>query len=281
MTARLLGHSAFAFAALAAVSMARAQDEPPDPPLILPDLRGAAASPRPGDPPTDLDVPGTTVQPGAGETLIAPGSRQVPAEVDVPGGPEALDAIDASIMPDSPATETSEAADGSPTPDTPAVPNPFFSVGLESLEATRLAPLFTPSRTAPSVEPEPEPEAAPVEAEVAVESEPTPPELKLIGIVRAGSEEVAILSDPSTAEVQRLRPGEEVQGWTLRIVDTQTVELKSGDQSHTLTMFTEYPATGQLPPTMPDPESENVEDWTGEEQNGYGEAPPGEEPSAE
>jgi general secretion pathway protein N len=125
-------------------------------------------------------------------------------------------------------------------PASPAAPNPFFSLTLEALEATRSAPLFTPSRTAPATEPPPEPEPIPVATEP-VETEPTPPTLQLVGIVVAGQEEVAILSDAASGEVIRLHPGEEHQGWKLKILDGQSVELSNGEESQKLSMFTEFP----------------------------------------
>ncbi|MBA3517304.1 MAG: hypothetical protein H0T75_06625 [Rhizobiales bacterium] len=278
MKARLLGLAAVALAGLAFVSLAKAQDELPEAPLILPELRGATAAPEPADAPMSIDVPDAATEQEAGETPVTQESPEAPADLDAPGTEADLDAIEASIMPDASMDDLPQSPDAPAETDAAAAPNPFFSPSLESLEATRSAPLFTPSRTAPQSEPEPEPDVAPVETEVAVEAEATPPDVKLIGIVKAGSEEVAILSDTATAEVQRLRPGEEVQGWTVRIVDTRTVELKSGEQRHTLTMFTDYPATGQ-PPTPADPESENYGEWNGEESGGYDEAPPPDEPS--
>jgi general secretion pathway protein N len=129
----------------------------------------------------------------------------------------------------------------------PASPNPLHSLRLEGLESTRKLPLFTPARTPPVVEapPEPPPEPEAVEPEVVEEPPPEPPTLKLIGIVMTAAEQVALLSDEATGEVKRLRPGEDYDGWTLKIVDSRTVELANADQRHTLTMFTEY---GDPPP---------------------------------
>jgi general secretion pathway protein N len=131
----------------------------------------------------------------------------------------------------------------------PASPNPLHSLRLEGLESTRNLPLFTTTRTPPVVEatPEPPPEPEAVEPEVVEEPPPEPPALKLIGIVMTAAEQVALLSDEATGEVQRLRPGEDYDGWTLKIVDSRTVELANAEQRHTLTMFTEY---GDPPPQV-------------------------------
>jgi hypothetical protein len=45
--------------------------------------------------------------------------------------------------------------------------------------------------------------------------------------------------------VQRIRPGDDFQGWTVSIIDSRTVELESQGSSQTLTMFT---GTGEEAP---------------------------------
>lgn len=128
-------------------------------------------------------------------------------------------------------------------------PNPLAGLDLENLKATRELPLFTPSRTAPvveaTIEPQPEPETPEPEAPVETPSEPPP--LRLIGVVMTGSEQVAILSNEGTGEVQRLRPGETYEDWTLQIVDTRTVAFENGDQSHTFKMFEPGSQPGFVP----------------------------------
>lgn len=121
-------------------------------------------------------------------------------------------------------------------------PNPLSNLSLDTLTATRSAPLFTASRTAPEVAqeapppPPPEPEPPP--------PPPEPPDLQLIGVVMSQSQQVALLSDAGSGEVHRLKPGEDYEGWTVKIVDPRTVELKNGDQSKTLTMFAEFKNAG-------------------------------------
>ncbi len=135
-----------------------------------------------------------------------------------------------------------EAAPAEPDEAAPpgASPNPLSSLDLESLSATRELPLFTPSRTPPLVEepPPPEPEPEPVEPEIVEEADPEPPPLELIGIVVTEAEQVVLLMDQSTGEVQRIRPGDEFEGWTVSIIDSRTVELESEGNFQTLTMFT-------------------------------------------
>src|SRR5689334_11965223 len=135
--------------------------------------------------------------------IVVPGTEQPPATEAPATGPE------------QPAPEEAPAAEQSPTDEAPSGdpslvnPNPLSGLTLESLEATRSAPLFTPSRTAPAVE------APPVEEETVaqpVETTPTeepPPQLSLIGIILTDTTQLALLRDPSTNEVHRLASGEQ------------------------------------------------------------------------
>ncbi len=118
--------------------------------------------------------------------------------------------------------------------------NPLAGLSLEALEATRSAPLFTPSRTAPPPVSEGEPEV------VAAPPPPPPPapSFKLIGLVMSGTTEFALLRDRSSGEIFRAVPGEELGGWSVVIIDERTLELRSGDQVERLTMFEEFEAVG-------------------------------------
>lgn len=124
-------------------------------------------------------------------------------------------------------------------------PNPLSGLALESLEATRSLPLFTPSRTAPSVE-EPVAEVEPEPVEEVVEPEQGPPPLQLVGIVMTGESGTALLLDPGSNEVHRLATGEEYEGWSVKIVDSRSVELRSGDRVQGLKMFETFTS----PPPM-------------------------------
>jgi hypothetical protein len=135
--------------------------------------------------------------------------------------------------------------------------NPLSGLELESLEATRELPLFTPSRKAPVV-----PEPAPVEVATAPPPPapppppPSPPPLQLIGVIQTGSTDIALLRDRGSSEVIRLSTGEEYDGWSIRFVDSRTVEFQNGDQTAILTMFDQFEAVsdangfgaGGLPP---------------------------------
>jgi hypothetical protein len=120
--------------------------------------------------------------------------------------------------------------------------------------------LFTPSRTAPTVDApvvEEEVVAAPVEPPP--DPEEPPPPIELIGIVLAGANETAIIRNPITDEILRLASGEEIENWALKIVDARSIELRRGDRVHELKMFESFPAP---PPPSPiatgEPYDENM-----------------------
>ena len=146
-------------------------------------------------------------------------------------------------------------AEPAPPPEPPPLPanaNPLSALDLDSLTATRELPLFTPSRTPAVVEAEPDFEPEPAfEAELE-ETDPEPPPLELIGIVVTDAEQVVLLLDQSNGEVQRIRPGDDFQGWTVSIIDSRTVELQSEGSSQTLTMFTGTGEEAAPPDTFED-----------------------------
>jgi hypothetical protein len=131
--------------------------------------------------------------------------------------------------------------------------NPLSGLTLDSLEATRSLPLFTPSRTPPPV-PEPEPVAAVVAPPPDPPlPPPSPPPLDLIGIVATGSTQFALLRDQGTGEIHRIDAGDDYDGWSIEFVDSRTVALRNGDQTQTLTMFDEFvaPQPGAFMPGLP------------------------------
>lgn len=151
-------------------------------------------------------------------------------------------------------------------------PNPLSGLDMEALSATRTLPLFTPSRTAPVV-PEPIAEVEPEPAPVEPEPEQPPPPLQLVGIVLTASAQTALLRDPSSNEVHRIRPGEDYEGWKLSILDASSVEFRSGERVEGLKMFESFP-------TPPDAHLDEFEMETPRRQNRIA-APPGEPPQEE
>lgn len=188
-------------------------------------------------------VAGDAGAPPAGETMPqlpageAP-AGEAPVGEDAPAGKDGNAGEDATATPPETGSPIAPAAGGAGAIN----PNPLATLKLDALEATRSAPLFTPSRTAPEVAVE---AAPPPPAEPEPPPPPEPPQLQLIGVVMSNAQQVALLSDPGGGEVHRLKPGEDYEGWTLKIIDPRTVELKNGDQTQKLTMFSEFKAPGQ------------------------------------
>ena len=118
--------------------------------------------------------------------------------------------------------------------------NPLSSLDLESLDATRSLPLFTPSRSPPPVVEEPEV----VIVDPPPPPPPSPPDLDLVGVVASGSTELALLRDRNTGEVHRLSAGEEYAGWAIIFVDARTVEFRNGEHAQKLTMFDNFGTFG-------------------------------------
>jgi hypothetical protein len=136
--------------------------------------------------------------------------------------------------------------------------NPLSALDLESLGATRTMPLFTPTRSPPAVQ-EPVAEPVFVEPQIVVAPEPVPPALRLVGLVVTDSEQMALLADPATGMVHRLRAGDSYEGWILTIVDGRTVAFSNEGREHLLTMFEQFdgPTAAQPggdPLVVPEPE---------------------------
>ncbi len=115
-------------------------------------------------------------------------------------------------------------------------PNPLSSLSLDSLTATRALPLFTPSRTPPAPPPEVQVEEPEPVAEQ-VDPEQPPPSVQLIGIVLTDATQTVLLRDPASNEVHRLTDGGDLQGWAVKIIDSRSVELRSGERVQGLKMF--------------------------------------------
>jgi hypothetical protein len=141
------------------------------------------------------------------------------------------------------ALDASTAQDAGGDAPAASILNPLASLALDSLEATRSLPLFTPTRAPPFV---PEPEVAVVASPSPPPppAPPAPPALVLVGLVATGSAQFALLRDVANGEVVRLSAGDEYEGWSIEFVDARTVGLRNGDQTETLTMFGEFEAIG-------------------------------------
>ncbi|MFG1286880.1 hypothetical protein [Xanthobacter versatilis] len=140
--------------------------------------------------------------------------------------------LDAPIPPAGPVqVRTAEDGNGAAGPGRPQASaprgNPLWSLPLERLEATRVRPIFSPSRRPPAaveVPPPPAP-AAPVAAA------PARPRVTLIGTVVGLGDAYGIFLDPVSNAVVRLRTGESFEGWALRSVSVRDALMQNGRNS--------------------------------------------------
>jgi hypothetical protein len=115
--------------------------------------------------------------------------------------------------------------------------NPLWRIPLSALTATRDRPLFSVSRRPPAlaVQLAPPPPQAPNPAPAAL-APPERPALKLIGTIVSPTTGVAMLRDPATRAVTRLREGEATSGWRLKTVKLRSVIVEKGEQSVILSL---------------------------------------------
>ena len=131
--------------------------------------------------------------------------------------------------------------------------NPLSKIPLSALTVTRERPLFSVSRRPPALaiqtiaQPVQDPAPAP----------PAPPErpaLKLIGTILSPATSVALLRDPATQAVTRLRVGEATSGWRVKTVSLRSVVVEKGEQSAILGLPEPRDAPGEQPwPNSPPP----------------------------
>ena len=131
--------------------------------------------------------------------------------------------------------------------------NPLSKIPLSALTATRERPLFSASRRPPALaiqtiaQPVQDPAPAPP-------APPEPPPLKLIGTILSPATSVALLRDPGTQAVTRLRVGEATFGWRVKTVSLRSVVVEKGEQSAILGLPEPRDAPGELPsPNSPPP----------------------------
>jgi general secretion pathway protein N len=131
--------------------------------------------------------------------------------------------------------------------------NPLSKIPLSALTATRERPLFSASRRPPALaiqtiaQPVQDPAPAPP-------APPEPPPLKLIGTILSSATSVALLRDPATQAVRRLRVGEATFGWRVKTVSLRSVVVEKGEQSAILGLPEPRDAPGELPsPNSPPP----------------------------
>lgn len=121
--------------------------------------------------------------------------------------------------------------------------NPLWTIPLSSLTATRDRPLFSASRRPASlaVQTPPPPPPAPHPAPAT----PASPTLELVGTIVGPATSLAMVKDPATHAVTRLREGEEASGWRLKTVTLRSIIVEKGEQSAVLALPERLETSGQ------------------------------------
>jgi len=131
--------------------------------------------------------------------------------------------------------------------------NPLGKIPLSALTAIRDRPLFSASRRPPA----PAIQIIAQPAQVPAPAAPAPPErpaLKLIGTILSPATRVALLRDPATQAVTRLRVGEATSGWRVKTVSSRSVVVEKGEQSAILGLPEPRDTPGEQPsPNSPPP----------------------------
>ena len=109
--------------------------------------------------------------------------------------------------------------------------NPLWTIPLSSLTATRDRPLFSATRRPASLAVQ---KAAPPPAPNPAPAAPEKPALRLIGTIVGPATSLAMVRDPATQAVTRLREGEEASGWRLKTVKLRSIIVEKGEQSAVL-----------------------------------------------
>lgn len=116
----------------------------------------------------------------------------------------------------------------------PALEPPAEPPPLAQFEATVQRPLFSATRRPPEADAE-EDGAEAAEA-AGAETEPPPPELRLVGVAIGGAARQALLRTPDEGE-EWVREGDSVSGWQLESVGSDGVVLRAGDESRELSLY--------------------------------------------
>lgn len=101
---------------------------------------------------------------------------------------------------------------------------------LAALTATRERPLFVVGRRGPEQRSAPVVTMEPAEPSQEVEPTDAPFTAVLGGVVSGPGIELAILVDPSTNAVSRVKRGEDHDGWTLAELDRRTATFRRGEE---------------------------------------------------
>jgi hypothetical protein len=112
---------------------------------------------------------------------------------------------------------------------------------IDSFRAITERPLFAASRRAPSV--------APVAMAAPIQAAAAPPSFQLVGIVGAGDVRLVLVRKPN-APIQRLQPGQSLDGWQLVEVGADRAIFANGG-SRTEIKLARRGAAEQMPVSEP------------------------------
>ncbi|MBK1672616.1 hypothetical protein CKO35_04745 [Ectothiorhodospira shaposhnikovii] len=134
------------------------------------------------------------------------------------------------LLPAGPQSPPAPTAAGIGTPPVLEIGQARPGPGVEQVAMIADRPLFSETRRPPEASPE-----APAEAErPAPPQRPPEPLRAALQAVLGGPEgRLALLADPQ-GRIHRLRPGDELQGWRLEVIDTQQVRFTRNGHSQTL-----------------------------------------------
>ena len=113
--------------------------------------------------------------------------------------------------------------------------NPLWSVPLSALAQTRERPLFSSSRRPPPSPPPPEAPPPAIEAAAPLAENPQePPPWALVGTIVGPAASVAIVQNPGTQAVSRIRLGDVESGWRVQSVTARSIMVEKGAETVTL-----------------------------------------------
>ena len=109
--------------------------------------------------------------------------------------------------------------------------NPLSATPLSALSETRDRPLFSASRRPPQIAKPVAPPPPPAPAAPPPPEPPAPPPFALVGTIINSTSAIALVKNPSTEVVTRLRVGEENLGWRVTSVGARSILVEKGERS--------------------------------------------------
>jgi hypothetical protein len=119
------------------------------------------------------------------------------------------------------------------------------------LDQLQTRPLFSPTRRpwiAPQLEPVDEP-VPQVEIEPVIAEDVSRPAISLIGIQKTPLGAKALLLKSGMQDASWFQPGQNVEGWIVRSIDSDSVELINGTQAFKLELYPS--ANPEIDPNLP------------------------------